>query len=1232
MAASPPDAELVVRTHLLRTDVADRVRAVVSSPGMSLRLPEAARLEYEIFLNPDNASFATSVDLLTTEGPLQNFGAKDQNGHPAGPPPQALAAGKWYARIIALDKLAGKSVQEVIVDGCMAMPPRKVGPNEIGVRGLRIVDSQGKTLWSFDATPSSVGWPLPITEGYTPEIRLESAGLVAGNFMPDRYLLPETESLGGEIEIHNFDPTEPHPIAYQFDLLVLENADGSAPAAHDQSVFTTSGDVVVPPLQTVRVPVTLPRLAAAHYRPILRLDAGGREGANQGNAVSVLTAAAFAARNAPFTPGGFGMGVVPISGGGSEYVMPALREQGGNYFQLRLDWASIEPRPGEYDVERPARYIAMAKACGMKLQIDFYSGYPSHTVPSWYRSQQMETNTGDFTGGPFVPIGYFTQAREAGLRAFKALTDRYGDDDTVISWNAWIAGNMDAFYGLKHNRERLQLMDYSSSAREHFRIYLRDERGFTLATLADRYGRPAPFGKWEDIDPPQPLTDRIDLSPQWADFMDFRRWAVGYVQAEAAHALLASDKDAEMEFLYGGDLGQIEIGNDFDQGVKNARRFGGSLHQTSSPGALTNAYLGGARREFGVPFSIETAGTPALVPAHQKAMFELITEGASAFTWIQSGGVQTLPSPEHGFGELRPALERLSGSMSVDPSIALLHSYSSKLIDIFGRQLDSHRLSTELAEHLEKEGRSFSVFTDGTTDVPWDKFPVVIDGFSESLARQSVDPLIKYVHEGGRLVLFSSTGRYTPGEPDTRYALLRALGAGPKESMGVSIGTPKATFAADGPLAGTSVGLTRLRPLETLPASASVWAVDAAGRPAVVSWPFGKGQVLLWTGWPDPSSPAYAQILDTFAQQTPSSHGETENVRWRLLHKGDSTFLVLFNQRPMPVVAKVTFPRAVTKSWKYGYDLVNETEVTPPVMSIDAANGESKLSHAMRPYEVTVIEFSGKPIVPITRDFPKRTRQVGIPPGAVSGDVLTPVTDSTMALDLKVPASGLYDLSMVVRAPSQSTSLRITDGNGELLLSKAPLASVPQELRFPKLLAQNSGLHLNISTDPAALLTTDWVLAAPVLDPVRSVYVSEAMDNPAPFPGPNYSVETQSEKMALSAEGVTSLCWKKLISETGFYDLSQLTGRNGGILTLAWEENSEEERVGLLVFGVDYGLKLWVNGTLQFDSVKDRPLRGAPSSDEFILPIPLRKGSNQLVAKVAAGSGGWRVWLACARQ
>ena len=62
-----------------------------------------------------------------------------------------------------------------------------------------------------------------------------------------------------------------------------------------------------------------------------------------------------------------------------------------------------------------------------------------------------------------------------------------------------------------------------------------------------------------------------------------------------------------------------------------------------------------------------------------------------------------------------------------------------------------------------------------------------------------------------------------------------------------------------------------------------------------------------------------------------------------------------------------------------------------------------------------------------------------------------------------------------------------------------------------------------------------------------------------------------------------------------------------------------------LVFGMDYWIKIWVNGQVVLGCLHPE---GAPSKGQFQVEVPFIQGVNEIVVKVAAGSTGNGFWMA----
>ena len=71
---------------------------------------------------------------------------------------------------------------------------------------------------------------------------------------------------------------------------------------------------------------------------------------------------------------------------------------------------------------------------------------------------------------------------------------------------------------------------------------------------------------------------------------------------------------------------------------------------------------------------------------------------------------------------------------------------------------------------------------------------------------------------------------------------------------------------------------------------------------------------------------------------------------------------------------------------------------------------------------------------------------------------------------------------------------------------------------------------------------------------------------------------------------------------------------------------SSRAREALFAVGADNWMVFRVNGTAHVDHSKERRISRTPFSGEFRFKAPLKKGWNQLEAKVASGSGGFGFW------
>ncbi len=112
---------------------------------------------------------------------------------------------------------------------------------------------------------------------------------------------------------------------------------------------------------------------------------------------------------------------------------------------------------------------------------------------------------------------------------------------------------------------------------------------------------------------------------------------------------------------------------------------------------------------------------------------------------------------------------------------------------------------------------------------------------------------------------------------------------------------------------------------------------------------------------------------------------------------------------------------------------------------------------------------------------------------------------------------------------------------------------------------------------------------------------------------------TAGEKLTIDG---TKLTWKKLTPEDGLVDF--MDGASHGDLDYcigyAWTEievaNDTDAWLGI---GSDDGMKLWLNGEIVVDQWVQRPSR----LDDDVVPLRLKKGTNQFLIKIQNMKGQW---------
>ncbi len=1100
------------------------------------RLPAGAFLEYDIYFAPESASVRGGFDLESeprTELMLRNMNLRDGNGlhiHPAN----ALnpARGKWYRRRFALNPLAGVPFQVVYLSG--HPQEGELGVYSVRYRRLRIVDAAGRTYWSF--YPSASAFSQDFRSNLAPQARLAVPERLAGRLSPSTYRLGPGENLEVDVDLQNLDYKQPRQFTGRLWLVPPTGEPVPAGAVESPVTLAPGADLA----RRFSVPASALALpagqASRHFRLRFELVDARPFASFTSNWLTVSSLAPTYPAAAGADPARAFLWAVDASLGGiREKDLAEFRADGGNFVNLFIGWADLETAPQQYDFTRLDELITLARRLGLRLEPFLITCDTRY--PAWYREESML----DAAGNP-PPAGHFAlsywapTARPAFMKMLAALVTRYRDEPVIASWQASYGGWLDAFFlnfAMKkappeiRQRPAQLLFDYSAYSQAQFRRYVREVLKYSLPAAARRYG--LNLTDWEQLKQPvwQETEAGLDLRPIWWDFQNFRCWTVGQMWEEVCGVIRAADPDRPIEFLYGGSQEAVgQIANDYAVGVPICRRYGARFHNTcyESPASVA-PFCGTLTEDFGVPHTFETAGTPAKLNGHQRAMFSLFKHRAQGYAWIDGNSYSGGAYPS--FGPLRALAAELKSAREVGPRIGLIQSLSTNQCSLATSCSPDFN---EAIGFLTGQGRPLALYSDRlflfeSPVLAVEKTPLVIDLGRPLLTEPAANEMLAYARSGGTLMLFPASGRLTPGRPEARCRLWHELGlpltAPAEQTAAVQPGM------GCGDLAGASLALSHSIKLPDLPAEARPLARFADGRIAAAEWPVGSGTVVLLNGFPVLTDPAgVAGFTKLLARYVPAPGVTATSGVWTAhLQQGRRQYVVLFNCRSETTVTRVGLsqPQGPARV----VDLLNQRDLGRR----SEAELRQGLEMQLKPYEVNVLALDDP-------DQPRRE---------------FPAEDFPLTLPADPGAAGQAEAS---------------------------------------------------SVRPSA-----WQVAGPFANP-------DGLKG-ASFYAPRWP-ETGAADPAAS--------WRTCPAVSEQLDFKTLFGQTGNLLAYARAEFSAERAARIkLNLSADYGLLVYLNDRPIFDA-NQVPARGAPYRGEFCLEVPARAGLNTLLAKVAPGSDGWKLW------
>lgn len=508
--------------------------------------------------------------------------------------------------------------------------------------------------------------------------------------------------------------------------------------------------------------------------------------------------------------------------------------------ELPLRWKDVEPMPGIYDwtwVDRVMDYAA-SKGLTIILHPGFVGSEPEW-IPSYF-SQSAE-------GAVFGHQRYLFQGmranfwqaqplRQAVLDWFSALAGRYADHPACEGYLILtehpgeypVAGWYDGY-------DSETLTNFQNAIQKKWK---------DLATVNERWE--TSFQSWEQIGVPEEGSS----SRYYLDWMQFRREAISRLLLDELHAVRREDSKGLVEMYTDG----LDAEH-YDE----LRRMGCIL----ANGGVNEPELHSLQKASVAAYGLQERAEERTVG--QWAAYGPQQLEGTLFSMLQGGGGNShckmfIPSKK-SFAELEAdphALARYKNLMPVwrelreteapkremfilnDLSARLMAAQSTAFVE-FG---DSSTTRSFLESQLVPPMAEIDKATSG-------KLLFCISSLGTSYEGEVIDKIVRFVKEGGTLVMTADAGRKSPDLPNQDWVLLQKLGL-PVPSERAGSGKKERATTKNSPLfPGKESLFTVAGPLWNAPAEGSGEAVaQYEGTPAApaISWKeVGHGRVVvLW--------------------------------------------------------------------------------------------------------------------------------------------------------------------------------------------------------------------------------------------------------------------------------------------------------------------------------------------------------------------------------------------------
>jgi len=197
-----------------------------------------------------------------------------------------------------------------------------------------------------------------------------------------------------------------------------------------------------------------------------------------------------------------------------------IKKLGFNAVRYWIDWLTVEPEPGVWNLDFIDRLMGLAEKNGLKVIIQLYLDSAPNWIASLHPDSRFQAQSGDVVDSQASPgfcCDHPNVRKEAELFMQK-VAERVKDSPAFLGWDVWSEPHVVSWTWLDWLPESVGWFCYCNHSQERFRRWLKKRYG-DISSLNRAWYRA--YQDWNEVIPPKYVT----LST-WRDMVDWQLFNV----------------------------------------------------------------------------------------------------------------------------------------------------------------------------------------------------------------------------------------------------------------------------------------------------------------------------------------------------------------------------------------------------------------------------------------------------------------------------------------------------------------------------------------------------------------------------------------------------------------------------------------------------------------------------------------------------------------------------------